>query len=52
MYDGFESIWNKIGGGYMPGLVTASGLVEGLMPSTVPAHQFKAMWEVMISGRE
>lgn len=51
MLDGFEAIWDKIGGGYMPGMVKTSGLLETFMPSTVPAHQFKEMWETLCTGR-
>ena len=53
MYDGFVSIYKKIGGGIMPGTDgQVTGFVEGLLPSTVPAHQFKEMWDVLCTGRQ
>lgn len=53
MYDGFVSIWKKIGGGIMPGIDgKMTGLLESVLPSTVPGHQFKEMWEVLCSGRK
>jgi hypothetical protein len=52
MYDGFEAIWKKVWGGIMPGMLSTAGVLEAFMPSTVPAHQFKEMWEILISGRK
>jgi len=53
MYDGFVSIWKKIGGGVIPDMDgKMTGLVEIFMPSTVSAHQFKEMWDVLCTGRK
>lgn len=36
----------------MPGMLSTAGILESFMPSTVPAHQFKEMWEILISGEK
>ena len=53
VYDGFQALWRKIGGSlWAPGVNSTAGMIEAFMPSTVPFHQYKEMFEILCTGRK